>query len=126
MNIHSSGIGGGGVMIVHNPNNNKNNSKRSENFESVVYDYREVVPKRLMDILNETDPQLLAMGGLSIAVPGEIAGLYLAWKENGKLPWKRLVEPSIKLARDGIIMHQRLWEAANFMKSFISSDEGCR
>jgi gamma-glutamyltranspeptidase/glutathione hydrolase len=30
-----------------------------------------------------------------------VAGLHLAWKENGKLPWRRLVEPAITLARNG-------------------------
>jgi len=38
---------------------------------------------------------------LSVGVPGTVAGLHLAWKEQGKLPWKRVVEPAIALARDG-------------------------
>jgi gamma-glutamyltranspeptidase/glutathione hydrolase len=38
---------------------------------------------------------------LSVGVPGTVAGLHLAWREHGKLPWKRLVEPAIALARDG-------------------------
>ena len=38
---------------------------------------------------------------LSVGVPGSVAGLHLAWKENGRLPWKRLVEPAVALARDG-------------------------
>jgi gamma-glutamyltranspeptidase/glutathione hydrolase len=38
---------------------------------------------------------------LAVGVPGTVAGLHMAWKEQGKLPWKRLVEPAVTLARDG-------------------------
>jgi gamma-glutamyltranspeptidase / glutathione hydrolase len=41
-------------------------------------------------------------------VPGTVAGLHLAWCERGKLPWKRLVEPAIKLARDGFVVSHGL------------------
>ena len=34
---------------------------------------------------------------LSVGVPGTVAGLALAWRENGRLPWRRLVEPAIAL-----------------------------
>jgi gamma-glutamyltranspeptidase/glutathione hydrolase len=37
-------------------------------------------------------------------VPGTVAGLHLAWQEQGKLPWKRLVDPAIALARDGFVV----------------------
>ena len=36
-----------------------------------------------------------------MGVPGTVAGLHVAWKEHGKLSWKRLVQPAIDLARNG-------------------------
>ncbi|TXG74759.1 hypothetical protein ES288_1Z013100v1 [Gossypium darwinii] len=42
-----------------------------------------------------------AKGGLSIGVPGQLAGLHLAWNQHGRLPWKRLVKPAENLARKG-------------------------
>ena len=29
---------------------------------------------------------------LSVGTPGTVAGLHMAWKEKGSLPWKRLVD----------------------------------
>jgi gamma-glutamyltranspeptidase/glutathione hydrolase len=43
-----------------------------------------------------------------VGVPGTVAGLHLAWKENGRLPWKRLVDPAAALARDGFAVSDGL------------------
>ena len=74
--------------------------------ESIAYDFREVAPLA-------SDPEMWLVDGeysvekhhmsyQSVGVPGTVRGLHLAWQEHGKLPWKRLVKPAIRLARDGI------------------------
>jgi len=43
-----------------------------------------------------------AVGPASCAVPGLPAGLVALWEAHGRLPWPRLVEPSLRLAADGV------------------------
>jgi gamma-glutamyltranspeptidase / glutathione hydrolase len=45
-----------------------------------------------------------AVGPASCAVPGLPAGLEALWRAGGRLPWPRLVEPALRLARTGVDM----------------------
>ncbi|KAK3144600.1 hypothetical protein QOZ80_4AG0315200 [Eleusine coracana subsp. coracana] len=83
----SSGVGGGAFMLV-----------RLADGTAVAYDSRETAPLAASKDMYGGNATLKARGALSIAVPGEIAGLYEAWKRHGKLPWRRLVLPAAKLA----------------------------
>ncbi|KAJ0975145.1 hypothetical protein J5N97_017110 [Dioscorea zingiberensis] len=67
---------------------------------------------------------LKTSGALSIAVPGEVAGLHEAWKQHGKLPWKRLVMPATRLARRGFRISPYLFMQMNKNKAGILADEG--
>jgi gamma-glutamyltranspeptidase/glutathione hydrolase len=42
-----------------------------------------------------------AVGPASCGVPGLPAGLDALWHAHGRLPWSRLVDPALRLARDG-------------------------
>lgn len=65
-------------------------------------------------------------GPLSIAVPGEVAGLYKAWQTHGRVQWKLLVEPSIKLARDGFEVGSHLAFALSKNVGKIMDDIGLK
>jgi len=45
-----------------------------------------------------------AVGASSCAVPGVPAGLDALWRAHGRLPWRRLVEPALRVARSGVEM----------------------
>src|SRR5947209_1712621 len=94
-------IGGGGFIVY-----------RPANGEPVAYDFREVAPAKAsptMFLVNGTyNAEVHHNSYFAVGVPGTVAGLHLAWKEQGKLPWKRLVEPAVALARDGFAVSDAL------------------
>jgi gamma-glutamyltranspeptidase / glutathione hydrolase len=94
-------IGGGGFIVY-----------RPAAGEPVTYDFREVAPARALPTMWLENGKYSAErhhnSYLAVGVPGTVAGLYLAWKEQGKLPWKRLVGPAVALARDGFVVSDGL------------------
>ncbi|MGZ8695268.1 MAG: gamma-glutamyltransferase [Gaiellaceae bacterium] len=45
-----------------------------------------------------------AIGPATCGVPGVPAGLDALWRAHGRLPWERLLEPAMRLARDGALL----------------------
>jgi gamma-glutamyltranspeptidase/glutathione hydrolase len=94
-------IGGGGFLVCRSPEG-----------EVGLYDFRETAPAAAtpsMFLRNGTyDKALHHDSHLAVGVPGTVAGLHMAWKERGKLSWKRLLEPAIALAREGFILSDGL------------------
>jgi len=85
-------IGGGGFMLI-----------RRTSDESIAVDYREEAPAaatRNMYLDSQGNPvaESSTVGARAAGVPGTVAGLALAHQKYGKLPWKRLLQPAIRLA----------------------------
>ena len=102
-------LGGGGFMLAH----------IAELDETIAFDYREMAPPRahrdmFLDADGNVDTDLARFSHRSSGVPGTVAGLHLAHERFGSLPWSRLVEPAIALARDGIYVSHDL---ANLLAS---------
>jgi gamma-glutamyltranspeptidase/glutathione hydrolase/leukotriene-C4 hydrolase len=98
INMFSSGIGGGGFMTVRIPINASDITKKGTS-EVFTIDFRETAPAASNATMFGSDPDSSKFGGLSVGVPGELRGLAEAHRRWGKLPWKRLVNPSVTLAK---------------------------
>ncbi len=90
-------LGGGGFMLIHDAASGK----------TVAIDYREMAPLRAtrdmyLDENGNVDPMRSKFSHLASGVPGTVGGLYLAHQKYGRLPWRRLVQPAIRQARDGV------------------------
>lgn len=112
---HSTGIGGGGFLVVYDERSSK----------AEVLDMRERAPARATrDMYLDKSGEVTEKsrwGGLAVATPGLVAGLWEAFQKrgSGKVSWKQLVLPSAKLARDGFAVDPDLAEAIRW-----TSDKG--
>jgi gamma-glutamyltranspeptidase / glutathione hydrolase len=94
-------IGGGGFMLVQ-PAPGKG--------DAVVIDYRETAPAAAtkdMFARGKVSPYLM------VGTPGTVRGLGMAHKKYGKLPWKDVVLPAVKLAEDGFEVNEALAKSLN-------------
>src|SRR5438034_1288546 len=99
----SSGLGGGAFLLHF--------SARDAKLEA--YDGRETAPARAAPgrFLGADGRPLdwpdAVVSGKSVGVPGLLRLLELAHRGHGKLPWAKLFEPAIKLAREGFPISPR-------------------
>jgi len=112
----SSGLGGGGFMVIY----------RAKDRKSFALDFRETAPAAARRELYLKDgkpvPEASLTGPLAVGIPGEAAGLIEAHKKFGTLPLTVLSAPAIKLAAEGFPLDATLrvaiQRAANHMKRF--------
>ncbi|HZT91203.1 MAG TPA: gamma-glutamyltransferase [Gaiellaceae bacterium] len=67
-----------------------------------------------------------AIGASSCAVPGVPAGLDALWRAYGRLPWDRLVEPALRLARDGVVLPPAHAACLEMLAPVMTMREGAR
>lgn len=112
----SSGIGGGGYALSYYKGKTK------------AYDGREIAPKSANPswFLDENgkplDFRAAWLSAKSVGVPGEIAMFYKMHQDSGKLSWKKLTAPAIKLAKDGFPMSPILYKELNEEKDVLAQD----
>ncbi len=89
-------LGGGGFMMVY------------LNGKPTFIDYRETAPAAAskdmyLDAKGAVIKDSSLIGTRAAGVPGTVAGLWLAHQRYGSKPWRELLQPAIRLARDGFI-----------------------
>ncbi len=101
--VHPSAgnLGGGGFAVVRIRG------------EVNTLDFRETAPAdathdMYLDAKGEPRREASLIGPLAAGVPGSPTGLFELHKKYGQLPWKRVVEPAIRLAREGFVVTRRL------------------
>src|SRR5919204_5660824 len=67
-----------------------------------------------------------AVGPASSGVAGVPAGLDELWRAHGRLPWARLVEPALRLARDGVAMPEAHVACLAMLEPVMTMREGAR
>jgi gamma-glutamyltranspeptidase/glutathione hydrolase len=82
-------IGGGGFMVVH----------PGREGEPLVIEYRETAPAAARKDMFRKDDNWY--GHKPVGVPGTVRGMALAHQRLGRLPWKDLVLPAVRLAEEG-------------------------
>ena len=95
---NASGLGGGGFMLI----------RFAKTGEVAFIDYREVAPKKSTADMYKLDKKGKVIGnvhkegGLSVAVPGNVAGLLAALEKYGTMNRKQVMKPAIDYARNGL------------------------
>jgi gamma-glutamyltranspeptidase/glutathione hydrolase len=94
-------IAGGGFMIY-----------RDNKGEIFALDFREKAPAAAsrdmyLDANGNVIPNLSWLGRLACGVPGTVDAMQQAHERFGKLPWKKLVQPAIDIAKKGVVLTEK-------------------
>jgi gamma-glutamyltranspeptidase / glutathione hydrolase len=106
-------LGGGGFAVVRTDGS------------TTALDFRETAPaasRRDMFLGPDGRPREGSswVGPLAAGVPGSPAGLYELQRRFGRIPWKDVVAPAVRLAREGFEVSRRLHDAIEEEKDLLA------
>lgn len=116
---YTSGLGGGGFMLIHTADG-----------ENKFIDYREVASaaQDAYSWLDENGELISStastIGGLAVAVPGQVAGMEYALENygSGNLTRQQVMQPAIDLANNGYKVSATMAGAINDEYSYMAGD----
>ncbi|MBN2730934.1 MAG: gamma-glutamyltransferase [Balneolaceae bacterium] len=104
-------IGGGGFMVIH----------RADGTD-ITLDYREQAPGKAGPNMYIRDGEYVSdlsrEGALAVGVPGVVDGMIKALEKYGSLPLKTVMQPAIKLAKEGYSLS---WIQAKTLNNYRES-----
>lgn len=117
-----TGPAGGGFLLLHGPG-----------VPTRVLDCFFAVPSRPIGVAEEVvidfgdaSTQTFHVGPETVAVPGLLAGLELAHRRLGSLPWRDLFSPAIDLAHAGVAMTEAQQVLLEMLVPILHREEGGR
>ena len=118
-------LGGGGFLLA-----------RPAGADPVLYDFFVHTPKRrppadgldFFPIVADfgTAQQEFHIGLGSIATPGTVRGLFTVHRELGFMPMRRIVEPAMALAQDGVVINRLQAYIFDVVGKIYIANEACR
>ena len=89
---HATSLGGDAFILHHSAKTGK-----TEGLNASGHAPNGATPEFFKDGMKSRGP-------LAFSIPGIVRGWEDIHKKHGSLPWKRLVEPAVRLARDGFVV----------------------
>lgn len=98
VNFFNSGIGGGGYVVFA-----KGPDAPQDTGDHLFIDFREQAPAAADKMMFRDCALCSKLGGLAVAVPSELKGIYELYKARGSgtVSWAQLLEPIIELGEKG-------------------------
>lgn len=121
---HSTGLGGGGFVLWGRPD------KGTTKVEA--WDFRERAPlaahsEMFVDLkTGKATPERSRSGSLAPGVPGMVAGLFDFHRSYGKLTWKDVLQPAIRLASEGYSVYPELGDALKGQAEVLAKNDAAR
>lgn len=109
----SAGIGGGGFLMHYD----------ARRRQVTAFDGRETAPAGATpDMFLGPDGKPLnfvdgVTSGRSVGAPSLVPMLHMAHRKHGKLPWRRLFDPAVKLAEEGFVVSPRFNQMVGFVQA---------
>ena len=111
-------IAGGGFMVY-----------QTKGGKTGALDFRERAPlaasrNMYLDKNGNVIKGASTLGGLSVGVPGTVAGLFKVYKKFGTLPFDSLIQPAIDLAKKGVIVTKKQAKRINHYRKYFAKENG--